>query len=574
MMKINPILFTVIFIGIQIFTVAQQDEKIRFSGLTRSFFSRDVNKIDLDTTSTKNFSSGYNLIDLNTHINPIKEIEVFAQLRISNQFGSFFGSGTNIIVRQLTAKGVLGNRIKFTIGDMYLKQNKFTLHNYDEELPFFNSDFVSSYRDIVHYENFFMDNRWRLQGIQTNFSYEFDRFIKSLEFDFFITRPRGNQYITNLNRISDMLLSGGSLISKINSNLTFESNYINLFEIPSTGNINISVRNPVIQGGLNYHYNTPKAKLEHNIQGGFSERSWLQFDSLTNYTVGMFSEFSSSYSKKDSSLSFSFGGRYVDPNFRSSGSQTRRINFNDNTPSIYSTYSNDESQRPISIFDIISDPTIYNQDLSTNLMGFNPIYSNSLPFGDATPNRLGVFAKLNLISKNKFLELNFNSSYFEEVIGQGSLLKRNFVLFSGNTKFNLHEILGLNKKLSVSVSMVDETTKRSSSNAENVNLSSSQLNFSSSIETLNDLFIQLGYKSFNSKGNEYLTTRSAYGMIQGFTPIIYNQNDDIYIVGLKYKFRPNVYLNLQYNLWGTNFNDSNISDFKYQRLLFIFSVKL
>ena len=136
MMKINSILFTVIFIGIQIFTVAQQDEKIRFSGLTRSFFSRDVNKIDLDTTSTKNFSSGYNLIDLNTHINPIKEIEVFAQLRISNQFGSFFGSGTNIIVRQLTAKGVLGNRIKFTIGDMYLKQNKFTLHNYDEELPF------------------------------------------------------------------------------------------------------------------------------------------------------------------------------------------------------------------------------------------------------------------------------------------------------------------------------------------------------------------------------------------------------------------------------------------------------
>ena len=59
--------------------------------------------------------------------------------------------------------------------------------------------------------------------------------------------------------------------------------------------------------------------------------------------------------------------------------------------------------------------------------------------------------------------------------------------------------------------MVDETTKRSSSNAENVNLSSSQLNFSSSIETLDDLFIQLGYKSFNSKGNEYLTTRSAYG---------------------------------------------------------------
>lgn len=572
MMKINSIIFTIAFIFIQLFTIAQQDEKVRFSGLTRSIISRDLNKTD--TINPLNSTSGYNLIDLNTHINPLKDIEILAQLRIRNEFGSFFGSGTQITVRQLTAKGVLGNRIKFTIGDMYLKQNKFTLHNYDEELPFFNSDFVSSYRDIVHYENFYTDNRWRLQGIQTNFSYEFDRFIKTLEFDFFITRPRGYQYISNANRVSDMLLSGGSLISKINSNLTFESNYINLFEIPSSGNINISVRNPVIQGGLNYHYDSPQAKLEHNIQAGFSERSWLQFDSLTNYTVGMFSEFSSSYTKKDSSLGFSFGGRYVDPNFRSSGSQTRRINFNDNTPSVYPEYSSNELQRPISVFDIISDPTIYNQDLSTNLMGFNPIYSNSLPFGDATPNRLGVFAKFNLISKNKFLELNFNSSYFEEVIGQGSLLKRNFVLLSGNTKFNLHEIFGLNKKLSVSVSIVDETTKRSSSNAENVNLISRQLNFSSSIETLDDLFIQLGYKSFNSEGNEYLTNRSAYGNIQGFTPINYNQNDNMYIAGLKYKFRPNVYLNLQYNLWGTNFNDSNIPDFKYQRLLFIFSVKL
>ena len=225
-------------------------------------------------------------------------------------------------------------------------------------MPFIDIDFVSSYRDIVHYENFYTDNRWRLQGIQTNFSYEFDRFIKTLEFDFFITRPRGYQYISNANRVSDMLLSGGSLISKINSNLTFESNYINLFEIPSSGNINISVRNPVIQGGLNYHYDTPQAKLEHNIQAGFSERSWLQFDTLTNYTVGMFSEFSSSYIKKDSSLGFSFGGRYVDPNFRSSGSQTRRINFNDNTPSVYPEYTSNELQRPISVFDIISDPII------------------------------------------------------------------------------------------------------------------------------------------------------------------------------------------------------------------------
>ena len=140
MMKINSIIFTIAFIFIQLFTIAQQDEKIRFSWLTISLISRYLNKTD--TINPLNSTSGYNLIDLNTHINQLKDIDILAQLRIRNEFGSFFGSGTQITVRQLTAKGVLGNRIKFTIGDMYLKQNKFTLHNYDEELPFFNSDFV------------------------------------------------------------------------------------------------------------------------------------------------------------------------------------------------------------------------------------------------------------------------------------------------------------------------------------------------------------------------------------------------------------------------------------------------
>ena len=47
--------------------------------------------------------------------------------------------------------------------------------------------------------------------------------------------------------------------------------------------------------------------------------------------------------------------------------------------------------RPPSIFDLVSDEQLYNQDLSSILMGFNPIYSNILPYGDATPNRSGIY---------------------------------------------------------------------------------------------------------------------------------------------------------------------------------------
>ena len=69
------------------------------------------------------------------------------------------------------------------------------------------------------------------------------------------------------------------------------------------------------------------------------------------------------------------GYRYVDPNFRSSAAQSRRIDMvESNLNSIYTIYSNDAVVRPISIFDIISDQNIFNQNISPTLMNFNPIF--------------------------------------------------------------------------------------------------------------------------------------------------------------------------------------------------------
>ena len=201
---------------------AQLNENIWFDGLSRSYFARDaIDKSMSDTLSAKNSSNGYNLLDLNTHVNPIKDIEIFAQLRIRNSFGSFFGSGTQISVRQLKAKGIINNKIRFSVGDLFLKQSKFTLYNYDEELSFFGSQILKPYRDIIHYENFYIDNRWRLQGIQTDFSFKFDRYIRNLDFDFFISRPNGSSQINETTYTSDLLLSGGSVFSKINKKLFY-----------------------------------------------------------------------------------------------------------------------------------------------------------------------------------------------------------------------------------------------------------------------------------------------------------------------------------------------------------------
>lgn len=563
---------------------AQINENVWFDGLSRSYFARDaINKsITNDTLSAKNSSNGYNLLDLNTHVNPIKDIEIFAQLRIRNSFGSFFGSGTDINVRQLKAKGVINNNIRFSVGDLFLKQSKFTLHNYDEELSGYENDMLKPYRDIIHYENFYTENRWRLQGIQTDFSFKYDRFIRTLDFDFFITRPRGSSQINETTYSSDLLLSGGSMVSEINKRLTLSANYINLFEVASSGTQNISARNPVHDISLLHHFGNDKHRFEQKLQTGFSQRHWLHSelengiaDSISNNTEGMYFELDNKYIKKDSTLSLEVGYRYVDPNFRSAGAQTRRLNYAEgNNNTIYPIYTNMSLRRPTSVFDLVSDHQLYNQDLSTVLMVFNPIYSNVLPYGEATPNRTGVYLKARINNKNKLFLGKINAGLFKEVIGQGTDEKRKFGLLKGAFKINLHHWFNWRKEFSLSASSESELTSRGGDAVSSLNLFSHQMNASLNSELIKRFFIQASYKQFNANGNEFLTQRDNYGSINYFISTQVDQKDHIISFGMLYKLRENVYANLQYNWWGMTFANQSYTDYKYNRLIFILSVEL
>ena len=563
---------------------AQVNENIWFDGLSRSYFVRDaLDKSSMhDTISAKNTSNGYNLLDLNTHVNPIKNFEIFAQLRIKNSFGSFFGSGTEINVRQLKAKGTINDKVRFSIGDLFLKQSKFTLYNYDEELSGYENDMFKPYRDIIHYENFYTENRWRLHGIQTDFSFEFDRFIRGLSFDFFVTRPRGSNQINETTYSSDLILSGGSMISEINKRLTLSSNYINLFEVASSGTQNISVRNPVYDISLLHHFSNDKHRIEQKIQTGLSQRYWLHTelengiaDSISNDTKGMYFELDNKYIKKDSTISLTLGYRYVDPNFRSAGAQTRRLDYaSANSNTVYPIYTNMSLRRPTSIFDLLSDDGLYNQDLSSILMAFNSIYSNVLPYGEATPNRTGVYLKARINNTNKLLLSKINAGLFKEVIGQGTFEKRHFGLLKVLFTINLHQRLNWEKEFTLSTSSESEITIRKGDSISSLNLFSHQLNASLNAELTNKFFIQTSYKQFYANGNEFLTQRDNFGNITNFTLTQVNQKDHLVCLGMLYKFRNNVYASLNYNLWGMTFANQDYLDYKYNRLILILSVEL
>ena len=580
---LTKILLICLFSGVQhIELIGQENNKVWFDGFSRSLFTRDAvtENVFQDTVSARNTSNGYNLLDLNTHVNPSENIEIFSQIRIKNQFGGFFGSGTSIDVRQLRAKGVINNKIRFSVGDLFLKQTRFTLYNYNEDLSGYESNKFKPYRDIIEYENFYRENRWRSQGLQTDFSFQFDRYIRTLEFDAFITRPRGSSAITSNTYSNDLLLSGGTLVSQLNKNLQFQSHYINFFEIPTSGTTNISIRNPVYHFGISNSKKNNKSSMKQNIQAGFSEKYWLHSerennasDSISNFTQGMFLKVNNEFSKKDSSWQITLGYRYVDPNFRSAGAQTRRLSFDEeNFPTIYPYYTNSQVDRPISIFDLLADENIYNQELQGNLMLFNPVYSNVLPYGDATPNRHGFYLQSEV--NYKVIKGKLNTGFFQEIIGQGTPTKRDFTMLKTAMNIKINELVKLKKEVSISLASENEFTNRKTDTLSQIRLYSHQLTIFGNLEIVDKLFLQGSFKQFYAKGNEFLTQRNNYGVINNFILMDYGFTDHLISGGILYNIKKNVYANLQYNWWGKTFNSDESSNFNYNRLLFILSVKL
>jgi hypothetical protein len=207
-------------------------------------------------------------------------------------------------------------------------------------------------------------------------------------------------------------------------------------------------------------------------------------------------------------------------------------------------------------------------------MIFNPVYSNILPYGDATPNRTGVFLKANINNKKKLLLGKINTGFFKEVIGQGTSEKRNFWLVKGAVKINFHRWLNWEKELSLSTSSETELTRRGGEIISSLNLFSHQTNLFLNTELVKKFFIQTSYKQFNANGNEFLTQRDDYGNITYFTPTQIDQKDHMLSLGMLYKFRKNVYANLQYSWWGMKFTDQPFLDYKYNRLILILSVEL
>ena len=548
---------------------SQVKSKLWYDGNARVMYNRDALEgtlKEMDTVSTRSNGGGFTIVDLGLHFIPVDAIEISSQIRLRNEFGGMWGNRSSVELRTLSAKGVVNNNIAFSVGDIYLKQTKFTLYNYEQELSEFEPSVFKFYRDFVNYENYYQSNYWRLQGIQTNFSYNMYNFIEQLDFDGFTARVRGSEWLGK----PELIMLGGSAVVRLSNKVNVGSHFVNTFEILSSANEKVAYYNPVLNTQLVYSGSFKDLPYKALLEGGFSKRGW-DGDSLApeikgNFITGLI------YTETKKGT-FNLGFRYVDTDFRSIGAQTRRIDYNNITTS-YPYFSNNYTQRKVSLLDIMSDPNVYNQSMSTSLMNYNQMYSAVSAYGDATPNRIGLTAEIDKINITDFFSAKVQSQYFSEIIGQGTTQKRSF------NKSALHSLLSLDKLFSfknsceLEGSINLETIKRDGEDFEKIDFNSALYSGSISIELIKNLKIIAGAKVFYAEGNEFVVERNIYDQINDYSAINYDNKETILIGGIQHHFTDDIYFTMQYNQFNVLDKTNTHDEFSIGRLIFMFNMNL
>ena len=548
---------------------SQVKSKLWYDGNSRVIFDRDALEgtlKDIDTVSTRSNGGGSTVLDLGFHFTPVDDIEIFSEIRLKNDFGGMWGNKSVVELRRLSAKGIVNNKIAFSIGDIYLKQTKFTLYNYEQELSQYEPSVFKFYRDYVNYENYYQSNYRRLQGLQTNFSYSMYNFIEQIDVDAFSARVRGVEWLGE----PELLMLGGSAILKLSNKINLGSHYVNTFEVLSSSNGTVAYYNPVLNTQISYSGLLNDNPYKMLLEGGFSKRGW-EGDSLAPEINGNFIQASIHSKKIKSELDLSF--RYVDSDFRSMGAQTRRIQYN-STNSTYPYYSNNYTQRKVSLLDIMSDPNVYNQNLSTSLMNYNPMYSSVSPYGDATPNRIGFTGKISNMNLTDFFIVNVQTQYFTEVIGQGTNQKRMLYKSALNSIFLLDKLLSTKKSLILEGSMNLETVNRGGEDFEKIDFSSVLYSGSISYELIKNFKLIAGAKVFYAEGNEFLADRDEYDQINDYSNHIYDSKETILIAGLQHHFTDDIYFTMQYNQFNIIDKTNTYDEFSLGRLIFMFNMNL
>lgn len=556
----------------------EQGEQSRYwlDGFARTWFASDA--LRGEQSSSGAISSGWNLLDLNPHVNPTEEIEVFAQIRVLNEFGGFFGQGTQVDVRQLRVSGVLKNKVKFNIGDIYLNQSEFTLHADEGEVADAWGHAFDAQRRLVSYENFFEENRWRLQGAQANFTLRGDRGLERVVIDGYLTRPLGSRQVSESNYTPDRILAGMTSAAFLQHGWSGELHHAVLADLPNSGTVEYNVINPVTHGKIHKHFEWRGVRMRWTAEGGWSNHAWRirdlensEFDSLLGSRMGSFALLRGHFQSRDSSWHGHVSYREVDPFFRSSGAQSKRYDFSQlSSPSIFPNVGSQGTTRQASLFDAFSDVALGNQSISPTLMPIAPLFENVMPYGRATPNRRGL--ELALEKSYNTARLKLDLTRFEELTGQGTAELRSFE--TAGFGFEWTPTFGKDREFRLSVYEQLQHTKRGGSDLESVELMTSNFTVSAQLELWPQCWFECSGRHALGKGHEFLNVRSELGELFNFERVDLNTQAWMTSLGIRHDLSKDVLARLQWNFWGQDIEFDNQSRLLASQVFVVISATL
>ncbi len=553
---------------------------MKFNGLGRVNLLQtgiDGDILEGDTATPRSLTDGEFLLDLKMNATPNDNTEIQGILRLRNEFGGFFGAGQSIEVRELWARGIIADVVEYRVGDMDIEMSPYTFYNAMEEGTVNEPSIFQPQKELIYYEQFYGDfdsNTRRMQGAKLDFGLKFTDVIYDADFSGFIARVRGTDFFT----IPTRWVSGGNvrvrtkmLVEETGTRATLGFNIIHTFDDLQSGEANTGIRNTVTTFSFDvtaYENDFGRARLFGETG---SSKLTNKNDSVTFFTTDdVFLDIRAGYDFKKNNVSVFAGFSDVGPDFFSIGAQSKRVDF-EAAKTYYDRAGADQAQRQVNLFDISRDRAVYTYQLSDKLMAYDPRFSNTFPYGPATPNRRGV--NYGADYENEFISAELNGALMSEIRGQGTEELKDFNLIRVSGDLNVHELIDWENNVVVTVGYQYENTTRGGVEVEQVDLSSNLFEAGLELELFDNFELLAGAKLLQAEGSDYVPRVDEFNIVRDFpgrTEV--DDTETLLAGGIKYTFKKGVYLTLQYQRFDATGREDVFRDYTLDQIFVLYTM--
>jgi hypothetical protein len=550
---------------------------VNFNGLGRVYLQQSGIEGDIlenDTLTPRSNTAGEFLLDLKINATPNRKTEVQSILRLRNEFGGFFGAGQSIEVRELWARGIIGDRLEYRVGDMDIEMSPFTFFIPEEEGVVNQPSAFELQRDVIYYEQFYTTaNSRRMQGAHLNFGLKFTRVLREADFTGWIARVRGTDLLT----IPTRWVAGGDakfttrrLIESTKTKAKVGLNLVHTFDDLQSGDANTGIRNTVFT--VDYDVTIlENDKMAYSFFGesGSSQLKSLS-DSITFFTQDdFFVTANGGVEFKEQNLFVHAGYADVGAQFFSIGAQSKRVDF-DAQKTFFNRAGETQDLRNTTLFDLSRDVAVYTFQLSDNLMTYDPRFSNTFPYGPATPNRRGLNYGADYDAEK--IQASLNGALMSEIQGQGTEELKDFFLVRAGVDVNLEKFLEWKNKLNLTFGYQFENTNRGGLEVEQVDLASNLLEAGIEVELFDDFELLFGAKILTAEGNDYVPRIDEFDDVVDFSPFEVNDTERLLAGGVKYTFKDGIYLTLQYQHFDATGREDVFRDYTLNQIFVLYTM--